>query len=359
MAAEGDVGLAFGLVIGAGLCTTIGAVLAFFVSLNNLSLLAGSLGLSAGVMLYVSFTEIFMAKGLDGFTDAGVEEGWDLRLATFSFFGGVAVIWVLDMLVHAIVHCSSKRQGAASACSTCNSSGEEGNLRHIGSTKDSVKDIVEVAEASKKAEDIEACCRNEGGCCNKDIGCANKNTCCTDATACHVAHVNSSSPVVDALISNDHHSTDLQKMGMLTALAIFIHNLPEGLATFLAALASPVSGIAIAFAIAIHNIPEGICVAMPVYYATGSRLKGFLWAFFSGLSEPVGGLLGYLILYGDNMSDLAYGILFTMVAGMMVYISIRELIPTALKYDPEDKYTTKFVFLGMVVMAVSLLLFTI
>jgi zinc transporter, ZIP family len=107
-------------------------------------------------------------------------------------------------------------------------------------------------------------------------------------------------------------------MGLLTAIAIGIHNLPEGLATFVAALADPLNGVAIAVAIALHNIPEGVCVAMPVYYATGSRTKGFLWAFLSGLSEPIGGLLGYLVLYGNRMSDLAYGILFCVVAGMMV-----------------------------------------
>eukprot|EP01026_Neomeris_dumetosa_P079719 TRINITY_DN8736_c0_g1_i4.p1 TRINITY_DN8736_c0_g1~~TRINITY_DN8736_c0_g1_i4.p1 ORF type:complete len:326 (+),score=57.70 TRINITY_DN8736_c0_g1_i4:454-1431(+) len=325
MAAEGNLGLAFGLVIGAGLCTTIGALLAFFVSLNNLGLLAGSLGLSAGVMMYVSFTEIFMAKGLDGFTDAGHDDDWALRYATFSFFGGIVVIWALDCLVHLMIHVSSSRQSYSKQSSIAMS------------TKDSVQDI-KFAEECKKAvsEDVEQ-------------GQALEN---------EQAEV-PQSKVVDALVSSDHHSFELRKMGLLTALAIFIHNLPEGLATFLAALADPVSGVAIAFAIAIHNIPEGICVAMPVYYATGSRWKGFLWAFLSGVSEPVGGLLGYLVLYGDNMSDLAYGILFSMVGGMMVYISIRELIPTALRYDQEDKYTTKCVLFGMVVMAASLLLFTI
>jgi ZIP Zinc transporter len=123
---------------------------------------------------------------------------------------------------------------------------------------------------------------------------------------------------VDAYVTNDHHRFGLQKMGLMTALAIGIHNLPEGLATFVAALADPLSGVAIAVAIALHNIPEGVCVAMPVYYATGSRAKGFLWAFLSGVSEPIGGLLGYLVLYGNRMSDLAYGILFCVVAGMMV-----------------------------------------
>eukprot|EP01025_Chloroclados_australasicus_P018552 TRINITY_DN1979_c1_g1_i5.p2 TRINITY_DN1979_c1_g1~~TRINITY_DN1979_c1_g1_i5.p2 ORF type:complete len:353 (+),score=35.00 TRINITY_DN1979_c1_g1_i5:107-1060(+) len=165
--------------------------------------------------------------------------------------------------------------------------------------------------------------------------------------------------VVNKYVNNDHHKFGLQKMGLMTALAIGIHNLPEGLATFAAALADPVNGVAIAVAIALHNIPEGVCVAMPVYYATGSRWKGFLWAFLSGLSEPVGGLLGWLVLYGNRMSDIAYGALFCTVAGMMVYISINELIPTALKYDPHNKVVSLGVVIGMVVISASLLMFTI
>eukprot|EP00854_Cymbomonas_tetramitiformis_P015289 gene15289-18090_t len=151
---------------------------------------------------------------------------------------------------------------------------------------------------------------------------------------------------------------ELQRMGLMTGLAIALHNFPEGLATFVATLADSSLGISIAIAIALHNIPEGVCVAMPIYYATGSKWKGFFWSFMSGVSEPIGGLLGYLVLYGDNMSSLAYGSLFGIVGGMMVYISLKELIPTALKYDPEDKYVTNCVFIGMGVMAASLLMFT-
>ena len=75
---------------------------------------------------------------------------------------------------------------------------------------------------------------------------------------------------------------------LCSGLAVGIHNFPEGLATFVAALSSPSLGIALAIAIALHNIPEGVCVAMPVYYATGKKWKGFLWAFLSGISEPFG-----------------------------------------------------------------------
>lgn len=102
---------------------------------------------------------------------------------------------------------------------------------------------------------------------------------------------------------------------------------------------------------------QGICVAVPVYYATGSRLKGFFWAFLSGVSEPIGGIFGWLLL--SNMGDIAYAIMFSVVAGMMVYISLNELIPTALKYDPDNKFVGISLFFGMGIMAGSLLLFQI
>ena len=151
----------------------------------------------------------------------------------------------------------------------------------------------------------------------------------------------------------------LKNMGAMTALAIALHNFPEGLATFVAALADMKLGLALAVAVAVHNIPEGACVAMPVYYATGSRWKGFWWSFVSGVSEPIGGLFGYLVLYGNAMSDVAYGALFGVVGGMMVYISLKELLPTALKYDPHDRHVTNCMFAGMAVMALSLILFQI
>lgn len=147
----------------------------------------------------------------------------------------------------------------------------------------------------------------------------------------------------------------LMRMGLFTALAIGIHNFPEGLATFTAALTSPELGIAIAVAIAIHNIPEGIAVSVPVYYATGSKRKAFWLSFSSGLAEPVGALIGYLILM-PFLSPTLFGILFAAVAGIMVFISLDELLPSAEKYG-EHHLSIYGLIAGMVVMAVSLLLF--
>lgn len=147
----------------------------------------------------------------------------------------------------------------------------------------------------------------------------------------------------------------LRRMGLMAALAIAIHNFPEGLATFTAALTEPSLGIAIAIAIAIHNIPEGIAVAVPVYFATGNKNKAFLLAFLSGLAEPLGALVGYLILM-PFFSPGVFGMLFGSVAGIMVFISLDELLPTAEEYG-EHHLCIYGVIAGMGVMAVSLLLF--
>ena len=147
----------------------------------------------------------------------------------------------------------------------------------------------------------------------------------------------------------------LLRMGLFSALAIAIHNFPEGLATFTGALSDPTLGISIAVAIAIHNIPEGIAVSVPIYYATGSKKKAFFYSFLSGLSEPVGALVGYGLFY-KYFNDATFGLLFAGVAGIMVFISLDELLPTAQKYG-EHHLAIYGLIVGMAVMAVSLLLF--
>ena len=147
----------------------------------------------------------------------------------------------------------------------------------------------------------------------------------------------------------------LMRMGTLTALAIGIHNFPEGLATFFGALADPGLGIAIAVAIAIHNIPEGVSVSVPVYFATGSKKKAFWLSFLSGVSEPVGAIVGYTVLR-PFFSETIFGLLFASVAGIMVFISLDELLPTAKEYG-KGHIAIYGLIAGMAVMALSLLLF--
>jgi ZIP family zinc transporter len=147
----------------------------------------------------------------------------------------------------------------------------------------------------------------------------------------------------------------LSRVGIFTAIAISIHNFPEGFATFAMALNDMNTGIAIAFAIAIHNIPEGLAVALPIYYATKNRKKAFLYASASGLTEPVGAVVGYLLL-APLMGNLTLGITFGIVAGIMVYISFDELLPAARRYG-NDHTAIWGVIAGMFIMALSLILF--
>ena len=147
----------------------------------------------------------------------------------------------------------------------------------------------------------------------------------------------------------------LKRMGLFTAFAIAIHNFPEGLATFYAGLIDPTIAIPIAVAIAIHNIPEGIAVSVPIYYATDSRKKAFFLSFFSGLAEPVGALIGYFLL-SSFFDESMLGIILASVAGIMVFISLDELLPTAEEYG-EHHLSIYGLIGGMVVMAASLLLF--
>jgi ZIP family zinc transporter len=146
----------------------------------------------------------------------------------------------------------------------------------------------------------------------------------------------------------------LMRMGLFTAMAIAVHNFPEGLATFASALKDPALGTAIAVAVAIHNIPEGIAVSVPVYFATGDRNRAFRLSFLSGLSEPAGALVGYILLF-RFFNDTVFGVLFAIVAGIMVFISLDELLPTAREYG-QPHLAIYGLIAGMAVMAASLML---
>jgi ZIP family zinc transporter len=153
------------------------------------------------------------------------------------------------------------------------------------------------------------------------------------------------------------HSSILMRAGVFTALGIAIHNFPEGLVTFSSAVTGDVSlGVVVAVAIAIHNIPEGMAVSVPIFYATGSRNKAFVYSFSSGLAEPVGALIGYAILF-HFMTPVVMSSLLAAVAGIMVYISLDELLPLAHRYGKEH-HVIVGVGAGMVVMAGSLFLLT-
>jgi ZIP family zinc transporter len=149
--------------------------------------------------------------------------------------------------------------------------------------------------------------------------------------------------------------SNLMRTGLFSALAIAIHNFPEGLLTFLGALSSPRLGIGIAIAIAIHNIPEGLAVSAPIYYATGSRRQAFWISLASGMAEPLGALVGYLFLRAV-LTDTLLGLVFASVAGVMIYICFDELLPTAQRLASHHHLMIGGVLAGMAVMSVSLVL---
>ncbi|WP_413927534.1 zinc transporter ZupT [Clostridioides sp. ES-S-0048-02] len=178
--------------------------------------------------------------------------------------------------------------------------------------------------------------------------------------------------IIDKLIPQEENPHEIKKMenldekniqknksllrtGIFTAMAIAIHNFPEGLATFISALDDATIAIPIAIAIAIHNIPEGISVSVPVYYATGDKKKAFYYSFLSGMSEPLGAIIGYVLLR-NFLNDTTLGIVFALVGGIMVFISLDELLPSAREYG-EHHLSIYGLIAGMVVMAISLLLF--
>ena len=261
---------AFSLTLFAGLSTGIGSALAFYTKQTNKKFLAGALGFSAGVMIYVSMIEIFVKARESLEVTYGSTKGY--YITTFAFFCGIALIALIDKLVPDV---------------------ENPHELH---------DVNDIDKEDKKN--------------------TNDNT--------------------------------LLRMGLFSALAIGIHNFPEGLATFTSAIKEPALGISIAVAIAIHNIPEGIAVSVPIFFATGDKKKAFRYSFLSGLSEPIGAIVGYFLLL-RFFNDAMFGIIFAGVAGIMVYISLDELLPTAEKYG-EHHIAIYGLILGMIVMALSLLI---
>ncbi len=261
---DNNVVIALLLTAFAGLATGIGSAIAFFAKQTNKRILTFSLGLSAGVMIYVSFVEIF-AKAEEALILAyGDKQG--LILTVVFFFAGMLLVALIDKLVPTV-------------------------------------------ENPHEIRSVES-------------------------------------------MNQEPPKDNLMKMGLLTAIAIAIHNFPEGIATFIGALEDPTLGVALATAIAIHNIPEGIAVAIPIYYATGSRKKAFFYSFLSGLSEPVGAIIAYLILM-PFINPTVIGCVFALIGGVMVFISLDELLPAAHKYG-EHHIAIYGVVTGMMIMALSL-----
>ena len=154
--------------------------------------------------------------------------------------------------------------------------------------------------------------------------------------------------------SSDKNETALIRTGVFSAIALAIHNFPEGFATFTAAVYDPTVGATLAFAIAIHNIPEGLAVSVPIYYATKDKSKAFWVSFCSGLAEPVGALIGFLV-FSTVYNPALFGVSFALCAGIMIYVALNELLPVSREYGkPTDPIIG--VTAGMIVMAISLIM---
>ncbi len=245
----------------AGMSTAIGAAIAFIAGSRGGRFLSFGLGLSAGVMVYVSFVEILPHSS----ETAGK---W---MALIAFFIGIGLSALIDRLIPEAQNPHEVRKEKSI------------KLLKLGAGKDRRK---------------------------------------------------------------------LLRTGMFTAFAITLHNFPEGFATFAAAATDIKLGLTIAIAVAIHNIPEGISVSVPIYAATGDKKKAFIYSALSGLAEPAGALLGWMIL-APFLTPSVLGLVMGAVAGIMIYISFDELLPTAREYG-EGHTEIAGVIAGMAIMGVSL-----
>lgn len=278
---------AFGLTLFAGLATGIGGLIAFFAKRTKTSFLAFSLGFSAGVMIYISLTEILTQSQVSlAVVYGGIKAPW---LAFISFIGGIALSAIIDKLIP--------------------SQENPHELKRVEQMNpDRHSDVAECSKSNQK-----------------------KNM----------------NPGI-------HKDAKLMRVGVITAVALGIHNFPEGIATFMSGMSDVAVGISIAFAVAIHNIPEGIAVSVPVFYATGSKKQALWWSVLSGFAEPVGAVLGYLILSMFSTA-VVLGYVFGMVAGIMIYISFDELLPAAHKYGKHHVAIYGLIS-GMIAIGLSLIL---
>ena len=270
--------IAFILSTIAGLSTVVGGFVTFFIKGNSLKYLSFGLGLSAGVMLFVSLVDLYPEATEMIRAQMGQNLAW---LSILCFGIGMLIAVLIDFFV-----------------------------------PDHIQDSMFT----------------------KQIGANEQNKDSTDCTEDE-----------NAIISIGK----IKRAGIITAIVVALHNLPEGLATFTLAAQDIMLSLGVIFAIAIHNIPEGMAISIPVYQATHSKRKAFLYSFLSGMAEPVGGVLGFLIIK-TLFPNLCVGLLFALVAGIMTYISIDTLLPLSKDYDT-GHYSISGVVLGLMIMGSALI----
>lgn len=295
---------AFLLTLMAGLATGVGSLIALFSKRTTPRFLSVSLGFSAGVMVFVSLVELFNDARVQLSAIWGAAGGYWGAIA--GFFGGMAAIALIDRFVPASVNPHESRA---------------------------------VEAATYEAADSRACGLAE------EPRTQRRGTGRFGGSGARHGHQGR---------HGKHGMEKLFRTGILTAFVVMLHNFPEGVATLFASLSDAGLGLTIAFAIAIHNIPEGIAISVPVYYSTGSRRKAFWYSFLSGLSEPLGAVIGFLLLR-PLLAGPTFGIILAAVAGVMIYISLDELLPSAREFG-ESHLAMAGLAGGMAVMAASLAL---
>lgn len=318
------------LALGAGLCTTVGGLSVFCVRAYKPKPFAFCMGLSAGVMTYVSLVEIWQ----EGFSET--EHGLELRYpghpknaanaylyTTLLFFGG----WIFASLLDRVLHFGLDR---------CDLLGHSAGFPMEDATHGSV-----LEDSSCCEDDVENCKEKEQPGCIRRVFFSEK-------TAEELREIR----LAEERFQRD--STKFLRMGLFTAFALGIHNFPEGIATYTGALNDPSFGFGMAIAIGTHNIPEGFSVSVPVYFGTGSRWKAIALSMISGFAEPLGALIMKWTLGSGEVDPLVFGIIFAIVCGIMTNIALKELFVSALRYDPCNEVASKAFLLGMVIMASSL-----
>jgi ZIP family zinc transporter len=376
-----DIGIAFTITIIAGLATSIGGAVVFAPSMVNFNptILSFGLAVGAGAVLYLAFVDLlpssleFLSSSSSssvhnddhGNNEDDIPDEQDLSLlwATLSFFGGIATLTVLSLLERWI---SPNSHDHDIVIKNCANDSVTNTTTSGGGTDDSIEREDPSFGTTHPVEDgdIEEDLRRNNA--------TNGDASVVDGD--NVVHNLESPELADTLSMSDktvasdgskksHNTTfilgpserkRLWQSGISTGVALFLHNLPEGIITYLAALDDPVVGSVLAIGILLHNIPEGAAVSLPIYYSTQKRWLAFGASVVTGLAQPIGALLAYWILASQNYSDITFGVMFGVASGMLVYVAAKNLLPTAHRYDPNDTVTTTGFILGMVVIAIAL-----
>eukprot|EP00475_Leptophrys_vorax_P015300 TRINITY_DN2166_c0_g1_i3.p1 TRINITY_DN2166_c0_g1~~TRINITY_DN2166_c0_g1_i3.p1 ORF type:complete len:400 (+),score=98.77 TRINITY_DN2166_c0_g1_i3:2477-3676(+) len=328
-----NVGLAFGLTIGAGACTLIGSAFVFLKKETVSKYIGPCLGIASGVIAWEGLVELYH-EGQSRFGDYFGADSY--KKSSFTALACWVGGWVTTALIGIIGKMVRKEP-----------MDEEDSLILMAEDMAAVnkQDQINVVPNPEVPSDLDNA---------SELVDQPKPDAAAPLEAVEIEQPKAQKK--NNMNPTGMSKAELLETGILTAVIMFLHNVPEGLAVFLAALSGSGLGFGVAVAIALHNIPQGFAVALPIYEATGDRKKAFLWSFMSGLSQPLASLLGYFVLR-DHMTDLVYGITFAYASGMMAYVCLKVLLPAAHKCDPRDKYVSWSVFFGAFIIGLSLSFF--